>query len=355
MPIYAGADNIIPLQIGKVTVVSGWVGDSKVYEYDSTQVLTLTSTTDFDLKTFIDASGADYAKPIIITLASDQIIGGVNAAAFTIAGLPAHSTITININGQVQGAVSGNAVITDEAIDVISSGQIAGGIIEGVDVDDALITFVVTSTGKVLAGGGNGGNGGRGGDGSDAGDFGNFRFNRTSGSLYAYRDGGQAALYANQNVGYPVNNSVYLPGANQDPDHVYQRGDYVSDNTISFNSGDEYKIARADFFRGTAGSGGAGGLGQGYGQSQTNGADGTIGTHRSGNGGKGGNGGDWGVDGSAGNTGITGLYIDPFNFSETRAGAAGVSGSNAGYSFFLSGTGMRIYTANSPQAKALNI
>ena len=351
MPIHVGADNIDPVSIGKVTISEAYVGADKVYGYDPLQILTLTSAEDFDLKTFLDASGVDYAKPIIINMASDQVIGGVNATAFTIAGLPTHSTITININGQIQGKTSGNAVDSDEAIDVISGGQISGGISVGLDVDTALITFVVSSTGKILGGGGNGGQGGAGGQGdtttNNEGPF--FQDN-----VYVWWYGTTPATVQPSKW---AGNTVFTNDTTSGGSTIYARriGSYWYQPGVLADGGAKYYIRRGIAITGNTPAGGSGGLGAGYNQARTNGVNGTTGTYRSGNGGQGGNGGDWGVAGATGQKGGTGLYITDTNASATRAGANGTAGSAAGFSFYLTTSNLVFYGVDSPQARALNL
>jgi hypothetical protein len=284
-------------------------------------------------------------------MASDQVIGGVNGPAFTIANLPAHSTITLNINGQIQGRTSDDAVVSDEALDIISTGEIAGGLSEGVDVQAASITFVISSTGKVLAGGGNGGTGGTGGKGDDV----SWTDNRAwQDNVYEYVINGQypdgsydqyPSYYAGVNLGVNYHPQIYNRFGSSSKMYAYGV-QYI---------GGFYGIRRGDYSVGNTPSGGAGGLGAGYNQARTDGVNGVTGTNRSGNGGQGGHGGDWGVAGADGQRGGTGLYYSSTSDRATRSGSNGTSGLGAGMSFYLSTSTVRYFGIDSPQAKALGL
>jgi hypothetical protein len=284
-------------------------------------------------------------------MASDQVIGGVTGPAFTIAGLPTHSTITLNINGQIQGRTSDDAVVSDEPLDVISSGQIAGGISVGLDIDDSLITFVISSTGKVLGGGGNGGTGGTGGIGDST----------TNNEGPYYQENVYIWWYGTTPAtvfpSYWAGNNVFTNDTTGGGSTIRARkvGSYWYQPGALAADGAKYQIKRGVAVTGVAGQGGDGGKGAGYNQARTDGANGTKGTYRSGDGGQGGHGGDWGVKGGDGQRGGTGLYITTTNTSATRSGSNGTSGLDAGMSFYLSTSNLRFYGIDSPQAKALGL
>lgn len=356
MPIYDGSSLIDRVKIGNVLIASGYVGSDKVYEYDPVQIVAMTSATDVNLATFLGASGVNPAKPIIINLAADQIIGATsnaNAALIIDAGMDLYtSTITLNLNGQIQGAVSGNAIDADRPIDLVlgTGAEVKGAVSQGFENDASSITLVVSATGKILGGGGNGGNGGKGGNGdtslnvtreygyadgvyewwygTDAGTVKPSKWNGTT--LFTLNTIGQQTIYYKLVSGY-----WYQPGL---PD-----------------AGARYKIKRGNAAYGTGGTGGTGGLGAGYGQARTDGTGGAAGTYRSGTGGSGGNGGDWGVAGEAGVTGSGGLYINSYSASNVRAGAEGTDGGAAGLAIYLQGALLTLYLPDSAYAQSLGL
>ena len=334
MPIYLGSQLIEHVFDGGVLIPEVYSGPDLVHQEPLTQILTLTSGTDVNLATWLGAQGADAGKPIIINFASDQTIGGTveGAPALDFGDLSAYAHITFNMNGQVRGIAGGDAISVHQNIDVDNSGEIAGGIQDGLDTTgDSTITLVISSTGKVLAGGGDGGKGGKGGNGDDVPSWTAYQFNDTPGNLYYYDRHINPSYWANVNIGTTAADDAHYILA---PTYVYHQGTFQDDGTTRLI----YSIRRGVHRYGTGGVGGAAGVGQGYGQGRTNGAAGTAGTYRSGGGGKGGNGGTWGVAGSAGANGSGGLYYSVYASSNVRAGTAGAAGTPAGLAFTSTAT-----------------
>ena len=123
MPVFVGSDNIEPISIGKVTIAKIYTGDGVLrYEYDPTQMFTLTSQEDFAFADWLDAQGADPARPIIVTLPAGAIIGATNnnTPAFNMGDLSAYAQITFNVNGQIQGAPGGDALWASQGAPAIS-------------------------------------------------------------------------------------------------------------------------------------------------------------------------------------------------------------------------------------------
>lgn len=341
------------LNVGSASINEAYVGADLVYQLDQLQVLTLTSGTDVNLATFLSTSGADPAKPIIINFASDQVIGGTidDAPALNLGDLSTYTGgITLNIDGEIQAKAGYDALWAENPIDIINGGTISGEISEGADVSGAPIIIVISSTGKVLAGGGDGGRGGTGGVGDDLGTYGEWLFDTAGGTKTEWEessDVGSAFTLHWFGAKLIDDNSSQLGGNfRQVGTDFYEKGVLVSN--------DDYEIRQAALTVGVGGTGGAGGLGAGYLQSRTDGVAGGTGTFRSGNGGIGGNGGDWGVDGSGGAKGGDGLYNSATSSLNVRAGTNGTSGTSAGNAIVSTATA-RIYGATSPQAIALGL
>lgn len=354
-------DVIDEVYVGNVVMNRVYVGSDLVHERDQTQLLTLTSAEDLNLATWISGQGADPAVPVIINFASDQIIGGtvVGQPALTMGDLSSYASITFNVDGQIQGAPGSDAVLSQSPIDIINSGTISGAIADGVDTNGANVTMVISSTGKVLAGGGNGGNGGRGGNGDDVVSCTAWRNGWTSDSAYRTpvgTDTGRLIIYWGDNSGSKDNaDKIYDGGATSMINYITggkntQRGSFA----LSEAGNGWYDVRQCNMAYGSGGSGGAGGLGQGYNVARTDGSSGNAGTYRSGSGGNGGNGGDWGVAGSSGNSGGGGLYHTANSSNNVRAGQSGTAGTSAGKAFVSSGV-INLYGAGSPQLKALGL
>ena len=295
-PTTAGgvAETAGELSVGAVIMNRAYVGSALVHERNQTQTLTLTSAEDLNLATWLGTQGVDPAVPIIINFASDQTIGSTNKAnpALDMGDLSAYTGgITLNVDGRIEGAREGDAIWTQQTIDIINGGTIAGAIEDGIDTPaDSLFNVVISSTGFVGAGGGNGGAGGKGGNGE------------------SYQRKAQTRSYQSQvnqyGFGCHVNDPVY---------GVWWDGSYIG---IGFGTGlrsgsygystddgpiqatcDRYGVGRGPISATSGGAGGAGGLGAGYTVTRTDGAGGAPGGTNAGAGGKGGNGGDWGVAG----------------------------------------------------------
>ena len=334
------------LNVGSASINEAYVGADLVYQLDQLQVLTLTSGTDVNLSTWLGTEGADPAKPIIINFASDQVIGGTidDAPALNLGDLSTYTGgITLNIDGEIQAKAGYDALWAENPIDIINGGTISGEISEGADVSGAPIIIVISSTGKVLAGGGDGGNGGKGGNGDTVGSWSIYRYSDVS-PRYQYRlsSSTSSSFWDDGSIGIVGSDTIYR----QHSDFMYQRGSNVT--------GNNYKIRQATYLAGVGGNGGTGGVGAGYLQTRTDGVAGDTGTFRSGNGGIGGNGGDWGVDGSGGAKGGDGLYYSAKSSLNVRAGTDGTSGTLAGNAIVSTATA-RIYGATSPQALALGL
>ena len=304
MPIYKTDGAGTPSQIGQVTV--GPQNIAKVYfgstlVFGGTQVFDLTNSTNVNLQTFLVGQSANTTSPIIINIASDQIIGSSDPAtpAMVTGDLSGYQDVTLNNAGEIQGASNGG------------------------DAFVATTNLTINNTGAIRAGGGNGGNGGLGGYGTDLSgkntpsySFGyhEWWYGTTPATVFPSKWQG-TNVFTNQNY------SSTIRARKVGSYWYYPDGHY---------GGAQYGMGRGTEVVGTKGAGGTGGNGRGYGVSRTDGSAGAGGTWRAGNGGDGGDGGDWGQDGSAGSGGGIGYYWAQYNTSTSSGGASGTAGSAAG-------------------------
>jgi hypothetical protein len=312
--IYKGSTVIDRIRLGEIEIAKVYAGSTLVFA--GPEVHTLASGVNTDIATVLSAAVADTARAQILTLPEGEIIGSNDAnPALTLGDLSTYTKgVTLNINGEVQGAPGGPAIEVTDAVTWNVSGEV-NGTVTSTAVSGGKDTINVY--GAVRGGGGNGGVGGTGGAGDDAGTwFGPFY---NSPDVYVRYNGGGKGItwwWAGGDVGPSL--GLYKTTGGK----IYAMGDFVTNG--------EYKISRASHNAGIGGSGGAGGQGVGYTVARTDGVNGGGGTNRSGNGGKGGNGGDWGTAGSNGSSGGNGLYYSAWSASEVRSGSGGSAGTAAG-------------------------
>jgi hypothetical protein len=278
-------------------------------------VHTLASGINTDIATVLSAAVADTARAQILTLPEGEIIGSNDAnPALTLGDLSAYTKgVTLNINGEVQGAPGGPAIEVTDAVTWNVSGEV-NGTVTSTAVSGGKDTINVY--GAVRGGGGNGGVGGTGGAGDDV------NWGALQGPFYFADTYVRRRVTSLQWVWAGANLGASLGIYKTTGGYVYGEGDEVTST--------EFRIARAPHLVGVGGAGGTGGQGIGYTVARTDGANGGGGTNRSGNGGKGGNGGDWGAAGGSGVSGGTGYYYSSSSDSAARAGSGGSAGTAAG-------------------------
>ena len=355
MPIYHGEVLLDPISIGRVTIASIYSGEGVLrYQYDPTQILTLGSQEDFNFATWLNGQGVDPLRPIIVNIPAGEIIGSTNKAnpAMDMGDLAAYTGgITINLNGEIQGAVEGDALWARQPIDIVSVGTIDGPIDDGINEgSNSIITIVVSQTGSIRSGGGNGGNGGKGGNGSSNGVWQGWQ------NIVGSTPAGGIGQWQQRDGFIDYNNSRQYTGSGilSSTVEYWVWGAYVYDRGWNYGSG-YHEVNRAPHYYGTGGAGGGAGLGQGYNSPRTLGLAGGYGTYRSGDGGKGGDGGLWGQDGQRGATGGTGRYFSTTNSGATRRGTDGANGTPAGKAVAMLAGHLSLYTGLSLRARVLGL
>lgn len=322
--------------------------------YPDVQVLTLFSTTDVALDTWMASAGARPGFNVKVHIPANEVIGGTvdGGYAITVGDISIYKSVTLVIDGEVQ-ARGGHSAGYKPGSHAIHTNY--------------PINIIVNATGAIRGGGGAGGAGGKGGDGhwvwntgwGDNPSTGEGQNNDPWEENYQPTEGaslnasfwrvndysrwknaamGDAGTYA-----YNIrSNSIALNSTDWAQDSfVYTKGAY--------KSGGKYIMRRAPLNKLIGGAGGAGGNGKGYGNDSISGSSGSKATSTKsgaastpnvsygGTGGAGGAGGWWASAGTAGESGTSGTKFQAKGRASPNS-AGHESGNKVTHSYVQSGS-----------------